>query len=287
LEIREKVIDLVRNRNTDLPTLPVVMNNIIATARSEKSSARDLASFIVNDQAISARVLKIANSPYYGMCKEIDSVTRAIVVIGFKEIISLVLATGVFSAFSQKKVGALIDMTELWKHSIAVGFAIKKIGKQMGKIMDESAILIGLLHDIGKIIFGIYFPDEYAAVLKEAADAKAPLYKIEQERLGLDHAEIACLIMKQWNFPLNIIDAIRYHHSQFGCPEEQLYMAMMLNAADFICHQSSIGQSGNKNVEEDEEIITRLRFSDQDIITLVKGLETERPQIEYFLEALA
>lgn len=287
MEIKEKVTDLIRNRKTSLPTLPVVMNNIIATARSEKSSARDLASFIVNDQAISARVLKIANSPYYGMCKKIDSITHAIVVIGFREIISLALATGVFSALSQKKVVALIDMTDLWKHSIAVGFATKRIGKKMGKIVDESAILIGLLHDIGKIIFGIYFPKEYAEVLKEAADVKAPLYKIEKERLGLDHAEIACLVMKQWNFPPNITEPIHYHHSQFECPQEQLYMAMMLNAADFICHQSGIGQSGNKNVEKDNKAITGLRLSDQDIITLIKELETERPQIEYFLEALA
>jgi len=287
MNIKEKVIDLIRNYRTTLPTLPVVINNIILTARSEKTSANDLANFIMNDQAISARVLKIANSAYYGMTKKIDSISRAIVLIGFSEIISLALGTGVFSALSQKGKDIRIDMAGLWKHSIGVEFAAKKVVNKTGVIINESTSLIGLLHDIGKIIFSVYFPEEYAEVLEKTVNSQAPLYKTEKEILGLDHAEMAYLLMKQWNFPANIIQPVRYHHDPSACPKEQLDMAMVINVANFVCHQSGIGQSGNKNIQQDDSALEKLGFSDQDIVTLAEELESERSQVEDFLEAIS
>ncbi len=287
MNIKEKVIDLIRHRKTSLPTLPVVINNIMATARSEETSAKDLANFIVNDQAISARVLRIANSAYYGMSKKIDSISRAIVVIGFKEIISLALGMGIFSAFSKKGNDAPIDITELWKHSIGVGFAARKIAKKTMKIADESTILIGLLHDIGKIIFCLYFPDEYGEVLKKMPNEQTPLYKIENECLGLDHAEMAYLLMKQWNFPANLIQPVRYHHNPSVCPKDQVDMAMIVNLANFICHQSGIGHSGNNNIETDDKVLRKMGLSDENVGTLAEELEAERDRVEDFLVALS
>ena len=135
-ETYEKVLDFIRNQKSSLPTLPVVINNIIVTAKSDKTSAYDLADFIINDQAISTRILKIANSAYYGGQKKVNTISRAIVLIGFNEILSLILGMGVFSAFSKQKKNDLIDMTELWKHSIGVGFAAKKIGRRVGMIFN-------------------------------------------------------------------------------------------------------------------------------------------------------
>jgi len=287
MNIRENVIDLVRNRTTSLPTLPVVVNNIIVTARSEKTSAQDLADFIMNDQAISTRVLRIANSAYYGMPKKIDSISRAIVLIGFKEIISLALGMGIFSALSKKGVDTPIDMTELWKHSIGVGFAAEKIATKRRKIPDESTILIGLLHDIGKIIFCLYFPNEYAEVLKKTSNEPTPLFKIEKEYLGLDHAEMAHLLMKQWNFPTSLIQPVRYHHNPSECPAEQVDMAMLVNLANSICHESGIGQSGNNYMEIDNKILKKLGLSDEDVGTLTEELKSERDQVEDFLAALS
>lgn len=287
MNIKEKVIDLIRHRRTSLPTLPVVINNIIVTARSEKTSAGDLANFIVNDQAISARVLRIANSAYYGMSRKIDSISRAIVVIGFKEIISLALGMGIFSAFSKKGDDAPIDITELWKHSIGVGFTARKIAKKTRNIADESTVLIGLLHDIGKIVFCLYFPDEYGEVLKKTPNEQTPLYKIEKECLGLDHAEMAYLLMKQWNFPANLIQPVRYHHNPSVCPKDQVDMAMIVNLANFICHQSGIGHSGNNKIETDNKVLRKLGFSDENVVALTEELESERDQVEDFLAALS
>lgn len=285
MNIQDRVTDLIRNPKTTLPTLPVVTNNIIVTARSAETSAKDLANFIVNDQAISSRVLKIANSSYYGMCQQIDSISRAIVVIGFKEIVSLALGMGVFSALSSKEQGGLLDMTELWKHSIAVGFAMKKVAKKTGRASDESTVLVGLLHDIGKIIFIMYFSDEYKEVLKRAAMNTTPLHKLERETLGLDHAEMAYHLMEHWKFPADIAQPVRHHHNPSACPEG--HMALMVNAADFVARKSGIGESWNKKMKKDDKVLSGLKLSHDSIVRLAKELESERGEIEGFLQALS
>jgi putative nucleotidyltransferase with HDIG domain len=287
MSIKEKVIDLIRKRKTGLPTLPVVVNNIIVTARSERTSAKDLSDLIITDQAISARVLRLANSAYYGMPQRIDTVSRAIVIIGFKEVVALTLGMGVFSALSKKGGESLIDMAELWKHAVGVGFAAKKIAKKIRLIADETTMLTGLLHDIGKIIFCIYFPNEYAEVLKKTPNEQTQLHKIEKECLGLDHAEMAYRLMKQWNLPVNLIKPVRYHHNPSACPKEQGSMAMILYAANFICNQSGIGQSGNNNIEPDNKILRKLELSDENIRTMTEELESERDKVEAFLTALS
>lgn len=285
MNIQDRVTDLIRNPKTTLPTLPVVTNNIIVTARSAETSAKDLANFIVNDQAISSRVLKIANSSYYGMCQQIDSISRAIVVIGFKEIVSLALGMGVFSALSSKEQGGLLDMTELWKHSIAVGFAMKKVAKKTGRASDESTVLVGLLHDIGKIIFSSYFPDEYEEVLKRATTDEEPLHKLERKILGLDHAEMGYRLMEHWKFPADIAEPLHYHHNPSECPDG--HMALVVNMANLIAHKSGIGESCSNGTDNYHTVLSRLRLPHETVVTLAKELESERAEVEGFLEALS
>ncbi|MBN2298371.1 MAG: HDOD domain-containing protein [Deltaproteobacteria bacterium] len=288
MSIREKVVDLIRNKSTSLPTLPVVINNIITTAKSDKTTAADLAGFISNDQALSARILKIANSAYYGQPREIDSITRAIIVIGFKEIISIALGSEVFRTFSRKSSRNLIDMNELWKHSIAVGFASRYLEKMTRMLFTESAMLSGLLHDVGKIIFTLYFPDEYEAVLKEQRSTESvPLDVMEREMLGIDHSEMAYLLMKHWNFPESINRPICFHHNLGECPFEYLNMATMVNVADYISHCCEIGISGNHRREMPEEAITGLGLSADSIDRIIEQLMADRPRVDGFLEAMA
>jgi len=288
LNIREKVVDLIRNKSTSLPTLPVVINNIIVTAKSDKTTAADLAGFISNDQSLSARVLKIANSVYYGQPRKIDSITKAIIVIGFKEIISIALGSGIFRTLTRNNSPALIDMNDLWKHSIATGFACRHIEKNARMTFTESAMLTGLLHDMGKIIFILYFPDEYEAVIEEQQGrANRSLDLIEREMLGIDHAEMAYLLMKQWNLPESINLPIRFHHDPAQCPFEHLNTAAMVNIADYLAHASDIGSSGNLGIARPDTAITGLGISADCMHSIMEQLKEDRPHVEGFLEAMA
>jgi len=287
LSIREKVIDLIRNKTTSLPTLPVIINNIIVTAKSDNTTANDLARFISNDQALSARVLKIANSPYYGVPKKIDSITRAIIVIGFKEIISVALGSGVFKMLNPKQKDTLMDMNELWKHSIGVGFAAKLLEQKSVIVAEESTMLMGLLHDIGKILFLIYFPGDYAEVLVKQHNDRASLHIVEKELLEIDHSEMAYLLMKQWNFPDNISIPIRYHHNLLDCPFEYLNRAMTIHVGDYICHNAEIGHSTNLYTEKRDEVISTFGLSWKQVEELTMTLRDARPEVDDFLEALS
>jgi HD-like signal output (HDOD) protein len=148
-------------------------------------------------------------------------------------------------------------------------------------------MLVGLLHDMGKIIFSIYFPNEYAEVWKRAATEKVPLHKIERKTLGLDHAQTAYLLMERWGFPEDIVQPVRYHHDPSVCPKDQVHMALAVNTANLICGKAGIGQSGDHGRKRDQEILARLQLSDDAIDMLAQEMESERDQVESFLAALS
>jgi HD-like signal output (HDOD) protein len=262
--IREKIIDLVRDKRTQLPTLPVILTNILKIASDENASAADLASFMSKDQAMANKVLRLANSAYYGLAREVDSIQRAISVIGFNEIVSLAVGMGVFNALKIARRDGLINMNDLWLHSIGCSFAAKDIVKRiptgstgnskhapLRKAKGDEIFLSGLLHDIGKVLFIIYFPDPYRLVLGEAIKRQRPLDQTETELLGSNHAQ------------------------------------MVVEMADFICHQAQIGQSGNPAVRYPTQASAAFNFTEADVKLLVDRLVEQRPNIEAFLTTIS
>lgn len=286
MSFRDKVIDLIRNKATSLPTLPVIINNIIVMVKDERTTASDLASFISNDQALSARVLKIANSPYYGLPKKIDSITRAVMVIGFREIISIALGSWVYKTISPKKGKDLIDMNELWKHSIGVGFAARHIEMKINGRNEESTMLVGLLHDIGKILFLIHFQEDYLKVLERHLADGTPLHIAETELLEIDHTEMAFLLMRHWNFPDSISIPIRYHHNPADCPPEYQAGAMIVNASDYLCYSAQIAHAVGFPPERPDDVMSSLGISNMQADELTESLKSSKARMDSFLEAL-
>jgi HD-like signal output (HDOD) protein len=298
--IKQKVIDLVRDKRTQLPTLPVVLTNILQIASDESASASDLAVFISRDQAIANKVLRLANSAYYGRARKVDSIQRAIAIIGFNEIVSLAIGMGVFSALSSRRANGLLNMRELWLHSIGCSFAAKQVviriraarttdpGLQvLRQSMGEELFLGGLLHDIGKVIFAIYFPQEYSVVLKEAQAEQVPLQDKENALLGLDHAEMAGLIMERWNFPEGLQLPAHYHHRPAACPEPYGPFALVVAVANCLCHQAAIGHSGNPVMSSADSAYARLGFAASDRAALLDHMKQQQPAIEQFLTVIA
>jgi HD-like signal output (HDOD) protein len=299
MSIKERITDLVRDQKTQIPTLPVVLNNIIRVASSETASAGDLAHFIGRDQAMANKVLRLANSAYYRSSRQVDSITRAIVVIGFTEIVSLTIGMGVFSALSKSNLHGLLDMNDLWLHAIGSSFAVKGLlGKSISKNAEarrftsgkpsheEQAFLSGLLHDVGKVILAVYFPEEYRAVLEEAREAEVPLHQKERELLGLDHARMAGMIMERWNFPESISSPCAYHHNPLACPNPHKTNAMAVQLASFICHRAEIGQSGNPKAVYTAGVQEGLSLKSGDIKAMIEHLKEQRSAVEEFLKAI-
>jgi len=287
MEINKKIIDIVRGKDTQLPTLPVIVDNILTAARDERTSATDLAGFITKDQAISNKILKLSNSAYYGLMKEVDSIPRAITVIGFNEVIGLTIGMSVFSSMGKNDMNGLLDMKELWLHSIACATAARKVAQKTRSSEADKIFLNGLLHDMGKVIFAMYLPDEYGEVFEKAKASGMPLYRTEKEILGTNHALLSGLLMKKWHFPDSLLLPSRFHHSSVSCDSAYQEHAMIVEFADFLSQKAEIGYGGNPVLPKVKKISGRLGVSSEEMEMFVTELKDQRSEIEEFFELIA
>lgn len=282
MELRKKIADIVRNKRTQIPTLPVVVQNVLNIANDEKTSAKDLADFISKDQAISNKVLRLANSAYYGSVREVASIQRAITVIGFNEVISLAIGMGVLSSFSKINTHGIFSMHDLWLHSIGCAIAAKEITKRLGSPSPDQAFLNGLLHDMGKIIFAVYFPEEYGRTIKSSNDHQSLLFREETVTFGLDHAALSGLLMERWHFPKEILIPAGFHHRSLTCSSEYRQNAAIVQVADALCHRSDIGCSGNPVDPDVSEVTQYLGFTKSSEGDIIAALKEQRPRIEAY-----
>ncbi|MFW6115247.1 MAG: HDOD domain-containing protein [Thermodesulfobacteriota bacterium] len=285
MEFREKIIDIVRNKKTQIPTLPIMLHHILSLANDEDTSVSDLADLISKDQAMTNKILRVANSAYYGFLREIDSIQRAITVIGFNEVISLTVGMGVLSSFRNMNVHGIFDLRGLWLHSIGSAIASKELAKRLGTGSEEQSFLSGLLHDTGKIILAVYFPQEYKYILQSSQEKQVYLYQEEEVFFGMDHAALSGLLMERWNFPDTVRLPSRFHHHAFQCPEEQRNDGAIVQFADALCHLAGIGYSGNPVIPDATAIKEFLKINDSDQETVLAVLEEQRPKIEAFFES--
>jgi len=285
METRDEIIQLIRDKRTQLPTLSVVLDNILQIASDDRTSARDLAEFIQQDQAITHKILRLANSAYYGLARKVDSITRAITIIGFNEVVGLTLGMGMFSTLGHRTRQSGLDMRGLWIHSIACGSACRILGTRMGHEEPNRLFICGLLHDTGKVLLAAYFSDEYQCVLNEAADNETALHLVERDRLGLDHAEVGGLLMEQWHFPPSLVLPCRHHHDDSECPQALLQDTAVVAVGNAVAEKAEIGQSGNPGTNQACRGLERLGLSSANLDELTVEILEKRERMEGFLEA--
>ncbi len=210
------ILNLV-NKTLELPTIPEVLVRLNAVIASEDSSADDVAQVISTDPAVSANVLRIVNSAYYGLQVRVSAVSLAVSILGFSMTKKVALKAAVFSVFAKKKdVVENFDPQGFWKHSIYTGVAGRTLAAASPRFAGnhaEDIYICGLLHDIGKIILAEKSPTEYADILRIAAQSGRPEIDVENEVLGFSHADIGSVLAIKWFLPEDLTIAIRYHHA--------------------------------------------------------------------------
>lgn len=283
---RSLIQDIIRDKHTQLPTLPVVASNIITLAGKDDTTAQELAEFIHQDQAITNKVLKLANSAYYGLVKTVESVPHAITVIGFNDVTSLAIGMSVFSSFNTKKVDSLLKMEELWLHSLCCAAAAKELAGLLKIEGREQMFLNGLLHDTGKILFALYFPDDFALALEESERHNSPLHYKEMEIFFENHATIAGQLMRHWNFPDNLVLPVQFHHVPTKCPPDFKKKAMIIEIADYLSHKTTIGSSGNPSLGDVQVAVRNLGLSKEDLKKVVNTLENQRQKMTGYLQLM-
>ena len=284
MDIHEKIIELVSSSRTELPALPAVVNNILSAASKDSTTTEDLAGIISLDPGITNKLMRLANSIYYGQQTKVATVKRAIVVIGFDEIIGIVMGMSVLSSFARKASGMTLDMKALWIHCIGCATIAKEIATRTNPGIANKIFVPGLLHDMGKIIFSVYFKKEYRNVRALAMEKHKPLYRVEPEIFKIDHAVLAGLLMKRWNFPDDILLPCRFHHNPEACPVGFRHHSLIINLADYLCQKANIGHSGNPVPVAVKNSPKKTGISANALIMIIDQLKQKETEIKEFFE---
>ena len=282
--IKEKILGMIKREDTNLPTLPVIVAQILKAATNPRTTNEDLAAIITYDQGITNQLLRLANSIYYGQRTKVDTIKRSISVIGFDEVIGITLGMKLLSAFADKGSGLTLDMKALWIHSIGTATAAKEIANRTNTAIARKIFIPGLLHDMGKVILSIYFRDEYKLVREAAMEQQKTLYRIENSVFGINHAVLSGLLMRRWRFPENILYPCRFHHNPDAAPVAYRHHALIVNLADYLCHKAHIGHSGNPVPVTVVNCVSKTGLSEAALRVIIEMLKKKENQIKEFFE---
>lgn len=259
-----KIEDIVKKSN-DLPTIPAAALAAMREADSASGTARTVASHISRDQALSARVLRLANSAYYGLSKQVTDLQEAVVVLGMRTVRNLAVVAATYPWMVKPLKGYMLDPISMWTHSFGVGVAAQLIAKRSGRCDPDLAFTAGLLHNLGKVALSVWLDNKMAALLGLASKDELTFDEVERKLLGFDHAEVGAYMAEQWNLPDSLIAPIRYHHRPNDLnPTSPVVDCVHLG--DFLTTSMGFGLGGDGlRYGFETDTLTRLGLSDSDI----------------------
>ena len=229
----------------NLPTLPTLAARLLDLVDNPATNASTLAQFMSQDQVITARLLKMCNSAYYGLGREVTSVHQSVVMLGFDMVREIALGVSVINAFKSARGLEGFDISGFWDHSSAVGLVARRVAKGWQPALVSEAFTAGLLHDIGKVVLIQYLPDEFAETLATAKAQGRNLFEVEREVFGTDHGQIGSWLAERWKLPKTLCDAMAFHHDLDRAPEESRNLVGIVQLADLLSRLLKAGNGGN------------------------------------------
>jgi len=224
----------------DLPAMPQVASKVLELSSDPNTSAQLLQKIISDDQAMTARILKIANSAMYSCSRKVKTLTEAIVMLGFNSIRSLVVTSAARNLYNTRNTTTGLKERLLWEHSIGVAFACRLLVQERVPSLAEEAFLAGLMHDIGKLVLNLKLPEQFDEIVQLVYNENEPFNLTEREILGFDHAEVGARLVNKWNLSPSLEDTILNHHN----PEAMTIdnpLLLYLDLGNKICHKLGIG----------------------------------------------
>jgi HD-like signal output (HDOD) protein len=229
----------------DLPPMPHVAAEVMEKIGSDRTTAEDLNRVISQDQALAARVLRIANSSFYASTARIKTLSHAIAYMGFNSIRSLVIAAATRNLFPVLGKNEL----RLWEHSVGCGLAARLIARRAMFASPEQAFLSGLLHDVGKTVLLLKQAHQMNVIIDRViADPETSFRVLEEEEFGFDHAALGHLIARRWKLGAEIEESIGAHHAPEEATEEPT-LAYITSLANSLCHRLGIGPGHRPNLD--------------------------------------
>jgi len=247
-----------------LPSLPSIYTEIMAEMQSDDPSIRNVATIIGKDVSMTAKILQVVNSVFFGLPQRIGNPQQAVMLLGLDAIKSLVLSVKIFSEFSQREY-SWFDLDKVFDHSISVSSFAKAIVKfeKMNADLVNYSLMAGLLHDLGKLVLATNFKDTYQKVLVESRNSDQKLWELEYATFGTSHAEIGAYLMGLWNLENPIIEAIAFHHCPSKSAASQLGLLTIVHVANALDHEEGSPEDQQPELQYDNEYLDRLGVSDR------------------------
>jgi putative nucleotidyltransferase with HDIG domain len=257
----KKRIQLLKN----LPTLPGMIDKISRAVESKRFSAADIGKLISRDQVLTAKVLKLANSAFFGFSRKVGSLTQALVLLGFDVVKGLILTSSVFDLMQNKG-------EDLWRHSMGVANAATIIAVHADMPDAEEASLAGLLHDLGKVVIRVHMPDDTASINELVEFEGLALRDAEREVLGFNHTHVGQWLAESWKLPDELSEPIRWHHKPEGSSKAP-QMTSAVHLADCLVRGFGYGDGGDPWVPPlNRFALKQLGFDSKKLESIVEDL---------------
>ena len=275
----------------DLPTIPIVATKVLQLLDDPDVSIEEIADLMLSDQVMTARIMKLLNSPVYKPTQEITSLKRALVYLGLRHVRELALTTSVINAFDGTS-GAL-ELNAFWEHSFGVGMVSKIIAQKIGYKDLEKAYISGIIHDLGEVFLSNFLREPFLEVLDYIKIHPVKLVDAEAELLGTTHCEIGLCMARKWNFPEAYCDVIAYHHSPTEATVDPILCAIV-NLSDLFCTVRELNYGGREWISfnlSEEEAWTILKkespeFAHMDVERFCYELDDAIPDVKELVSSI-
>lgn len=259
-QLKEKVQTIIQ-----LPALPTIAMEVVEMVDNPKTSASRLGKLISTDQALTAKVLKIANSPFYGFPKKISTIDFAIIVLGYDALKEIVISISLVSSL-QKKSDLLFDAKAFWDHAITTGVLARRLARDLGYRVSGEVFVGGLLHDMGISVLHRYFKNEFKRIVDIVQDTDLTFLEAEESVVGVTHAEVGGWLAERWNLPDHLVEAISLHHTP-GRAVKNADLVSLIHVADvFANRMTEQPTQQDKGVDFDQDALIRVKLTDPNMV---------------------
>lgn len=263
--IRKKKTEEVLSAIRSLPLIPKAVFEVTKLLNNPKTSTGQLADMMAKDHGLTAKLLAVANSPLYGIKRKVSSIEFAILVLGFQEIKNIIMALA-FVETMKAAPSDYFDPMDFWLHSLVVGTGAKGISQNLGFDFGSEAFVAGLFHDIGILVIYNYLNPEFKQIIETASSENLSILEAEKKIIGLSHQEIGKYLAEKWNFPLQLCDAIYYHHTPNNCNENK-YLVSVIHLVDYMTQRLGTAQLfWDNDVHPDHNLLEVFNFPSEDAL---------------------
>lgn len=256
---------------TQIPTLPTIAMEVTRRVRDPHASVAEVSKMISDDQALTATILRIVNSAFYGFPNEITSVRHAIVILGFNKVRSVVVSATIIPPLNPPDPGGF-DVGELWKHSMTTAICSEVLARHLRPSAADEAFVAGLLHDVGKVIVAGFFQDEFLQLLQYCRMKECVISEAEEEIIGCHHGLYGKWLAERWGFPERLVDAIHFHHAPMGSRRHS-DLTSIVHLGDILARSIGVGSGGDDYVPlVREDAWEHLRLSQEVIEPIIPDI---------------